>query len=285
MADDKQKRRAGATAAGGSTGLLAAEATPQSTQSELQSAAPEAPQVNKEDVSRASDYARPDAPYKAASDPDAAMDKGGKDLEYFAKRADTEQQRIDPTYKALRGMFDSDPMPEFQKAGLDASTQGLIEGQDARASQDERQIVAERLAGTEYGKEALNKAMEGQQASELGLGGQKSFLEAIQRRVGKGFDRELNTMKQRAQIGAGEEKFNRMAQVMQTKSAQAQIQKRIADAEYVYKRNVQAAKNKMLGSVLGLAGMAIGGAMAGPQGASAGSQASGLAGNQSEGTM
>ncbi len=259
-----------------SSGVLMADAV---SPGEATSALPPAPNVKGEDLKRASEYGPQNAP-QMAQDPDATLDKGGKDAEYFARRADTEWQNVDPNYRAARQLFESGPTPELKNAKLDEATKGLIAGQEERAGADERQIVAERLAGTEYGKEALNRAMEGQQASEMGLGGQNSFLEAIQRRVGKGFDREMNTMKRRAGIGAAEEKFNRLRGVMETKDAQMRVQKKIADAEYIHKRNVQAAKNKMLGSVLGLAGTVAGGMAGGSSGAAAGSQAGGLAGNQ-----
>lgn len=165
---------------------------------------------------------------------------------------------------------------EYPAPDVDPETKALInkQAEDAKRSTDER--ASQILSGVDTGERfgLLQQDVAQQNAS---LGGNQAIDQAIQRRISKGFDRDTAQLKRDVNKYAFDK---RIQDLDQAHSLNLNLQSIQANRVWRAKKeaaNREAARNQLLGDILGFAGT-VGGAVAGgivggPMGAMAGSAA------------
>lgn len=187
---------------------------------------------------------------------------------------------------ALGDAMGSGGYPTYQSVPLDPETEALAKRIQERAERPASAIADEQLEGTNN-SQALKQDLS-QKATDNHLGGDldAGIQEAINRRSMKDYDAQMNEMERKVRVNAPAERFQRMSGGADVQARVSAINSAIADRELTANLNRRAARNAVMGNILGLGGAGIGAMMGGPQGAQAGlAIGSGMGGNKNMGYM
>lgn len=177
-------------------------------------------------------------------------------------------------------LYGNDAVP-YHQANLDPGTQEVLQNKIDQANEGTQGLVKRYTEGTESGRSLLRspEQMQRQDAS-LGMANNPAVSEALSRRSQRSFNSDLNRIQQNAITQAPVDYMNNLDTSGKSFSANQALQSGQFQRAVTQQYNEMNARNAVLGSVLGLAGTAIGAVIGGPTGAAAGSKVGGVAGPQ-----
>lgn len=167
-------------------------------------------------------------------------------------------------------------MPGSSAVELDQGTKNLMAQRQAAANKSDADIAAETTKGTERGGEQLQSDADMSLSDDsLGMQDDPSLRAALKKRQSHGFERSMNSIKQKALQEAPIERFNRLQGLTGAQAEQSQMQFENFKRDKQAEANKKAARNQVISGLLGVGGTIAGAAVGGGAGAAAGGQIGG----------
>lgn len=172
------------------------------------------------------------------------------------------------------GAFKGKEMPGLGPQNVDMRTDELINQQAARVPQTNEQEYGQSMENVDRSADLAN-AQSNIEAQNRALGGQdhEAFSEALRQRAQKSYGLDLNKIERQARAQAPVSVFQKQQQALTNKQKQYQYQQEYVNMQRQKDANDKAARNQVIGSVLGLGGTIAGTALGGPAGGMAGGAA------------
>lgn len=171
--------------------------------------------------------------------------------------------------------------PEYKNPGMNPETQqaiGNVERQAGRSNEDLEKTLMDGVAGTGQGLLQSQEQI-GQGESALGMLSSDSQRQALANRNQRIYNEDLNTMQRAVPQAAAEWHQQRMAQAQKIMNARDEWNMNVAGAEIQSVLNQRAARNAVIGDILGIVGVAAGAYFGGAAGAGGGGAAGGTGGS------
>jgi hypothetical protein len=163
-------------------------------------------------------------------------------------------------------------VPQSQAVALDPGTKALVDKQRALAGQSTSEIAQGTMHGAEgAGQAAMMRPEEADmKASALGMANPSDLSKNLAARGQRYYQSDIQRLQNQANMNAGDVQLQRQQRAMQNEMHLNQIHTQAYNSALNNEMAKRKARSQMLGSILGIGGLAAGTAIGGPGGAQAG---------------
>jgi hypothetical protein len=147
--------------------------------------------------------------------------------------------------------------PEYQTAGLSKATSNLMEGIEGRSQLSEEERSQPVMDAAQMGGNLAEGALQNVQGFQTGLG-PGLYSEALSRRAMRNVERGIGDIREEEGLRQSRERMGDVGREQAYSQARADVEIGRIERKRMERQQKRAARNAVIGSILGIAGQAAG---------------------------